>query len=75
MFLMMNLIERWYPFTANAEKEIVPVVKESLCYVCLDFSTEHKSLVQVDKENVYVLTEGNVITVAMNVSVARNCCS
>ena len=74
MFLMMNLIERWYSFTSNAEKEIVPVVKEKLCYVCLDFGTEHKSLAQVDKENVYVPIEGNVITLATNVSVARNCC-
>ena len=60
----MNLIERGYSFTANAEKEIVPVVKEKPCYVCLDFGTEHKSLVQADKENVYVLPEGNIITVA-----------
>ena len=75
MFLMMNLIEPGYSFTANAEKEIVPVVKEKLCYVCLDFGTEHKSLAQVDKENVYVLPEGYVITVATNVSVVRDCCS
>ena len=44
MFLMMNLLERGYSFTASAEKEIVPVVKEKPCYVCLDFGTEHKSL-------------------------------
>ena len=75
MFLMMNLLERGYSFTANAEKEIVPVVKEKPCYVCLDFGTEHKSLAQADKENVYVLPEGYVITVATNVSVVRNCCS
>ena len=75
MFLMMNLIEGGYSFTANAEKEIVPVVKEKPCYVCLDFGTEHKSLAQVDKENVYVVLDGNIITVATNVSVARNCCS
>ena len=75
MFLMMNLIERGYSFAANAEKEIVPVVKEKPCYVCLDFGTEHKSLSQIDKENVYVLPDGNIITVATNVSVARNCCS
>ena len=74
-FLVTNLIERWYSFTARAEKEIVPVVKEKPCYVCLDFGTEHKSLAQADKENVYVLPEGNIITVATNVSVARNCCS
>ena len=75
LFLMMNLFEPGYSFTANAETEIVPVVKEKLCYVCLDFGTEHKSLAQVDKENVYVLPEGYVITVATNVSVVRNCCS
>ena len=75
MFLMMNLIERWYSFTANAEKEIVPVLKEKPCYVCLDFGTEHKSLAQGDKENVYFLPEVYVISVATNVSVVRNCCS
>ena len=72
---MMDLIEPGYSFTADAEKEFVPVVKEKLCYICLDFGTEHKSLAQADKENVYVLPEGNIITVATNVSVARNCCS
>ena len=36
MFLMTNLIEPGYSFTANAEKEILPVVKEKPCYVCLD---------------------------------------
>ena len=36
MFLMMNLIEPGYSFTANAEKEILPVVKEKPCYICLD---------------------------------------
>ena len=41
MFLMMNLIERGYSFTANSEKEIVPVVKEKPCYVCSDFGTAH----------------------------------
>ena len=75
MFLMMNLLERWYSFTANAEKEIVPVVREKPCYVCLDFGTEHKSLAQADKENVYFLPESYVISVATNVSVVRNCCS
>ena len=74
MLLMMNLLERGYSFTAYAEKEIVPVVREKPCYVCLDFGTEHKSLAQADKENVYFLPEGYVITVATNVSIARNCC-
>ena len=53
MFLVTNLIEPGYSLTANAEKEIVPVVKEKPCYVCLDLNTEHKSLTQADKENVY----------------------
>ena len=75
MFLMMNLIEPGYSFTANAEKEILLVVKEKPCYICLDFGTVHKSLAQMDKEKVYVLPDGNIITVATNVSVARNCCS
>ena len=35
MFLMTNLIEPGYSFTANAEKENLPVVKEKPCYVCL----------------------------------------
>ena len=42
------LSEEGYSFTASAEKEIVPVVKEKPCYVCLDFGTEHKSLAQAD---------------------------
>ena len=57
MFLLTNLIERWYSFIARAEKEIVPVVKEKPCYVCLDFGTEHKSLAQAHKEDVYVVPE------------------
>ena len=70
MFLVMNLIEPGYSLTANAEKEILPVVTEKPCYVCLDFGTVHKSLAQVDKENVYVLPEGNFVTGATNVSVS-----
>ena len=75
MFLMMDLIEPGYSFTANAEKEFVPVVKEKLCYVSLDFGTEHESLSQVDKEDVYVVPEDYVITVATIGSVVRDCCS
>ena len=75
MFLMMNLIEPGYSFTANAEKEFVPVVKEKLCYVSLEFGTEHNALSQVDKENVYVLPEDYVITLATYDSVVRDCCS
>ena len=75
VFLMMKLIERGYSFIASAEKEIVPLVKEKPCYVCLNFGTEHKSLTQADRENMYVLPEGNIITVATNISVPRNCCS
>ena len=41
MFLVMNLIEPGYSLTANAEKEILPVVKEKPCYVCLDCRSLH----------------------------------
>ena len=41
MFLVMNLIEPGYSLTANAEKEILPVVKEKSCYVCLDCRSLH----------------------------------
>ena len=44
---------RGYSFTSSAENEIVPVVKEKSCYVCLDFGTKHKSLAQADEENLY----------------------
>ena len=36
MFLMTNLFEPGYSFTANAEKEIPPVVTEKPCHVCSD---------------------------------------
>ena len=41
MFLMMDLIEPGYSLSANAEKEILPVVKEKPCYVCLDCRSLH----------------------------------
>ena len=36
---------------------------------------KHKSLAQVDKEKTYALPDGDIITVAPNVSVARKGCS
>ena len=40
-----------------------------------EYDTEHKSPAQVDKEKTYALPDGDIITVAPNVSVAQKCSS
>ena len=72
--LMKVVTERKYSFTAAAERRFVRVVKEKPCYTCLHFDTEYKSLAQIDMDKTDVVPDGNIITVAPNVSVARKCC-
>ena len=63
--------ERGFSFSATAEKEIVRVVIESFCYMRFDYDRELKSTADFDKKQTHVLSDGNIITVAPNVFVAR----
>ena len=60
---MKILTQHGYSFTATAEREIVPVVKEILCYMRLDYDTELKSTAEFDKKKTHVLPDGVIITV------------
>ena len=61
-FGTMGLIE--FSFSAAAEQEIVEV----------PYDTELKSNVKTNKEKTYVLRDGNIITVALSVSVSQRYC-
>jgi len=62
--LVKILTERGYTVTAIAEREIVPDIEEILCYMRLEYHTEHKLTAPIGKENTYVVPEENIITVA-----------
>ena len=51
---MKILTERGYTVTAIAEREIVPDVKEILCYMHFEYDTEHELTAPFDKEKTYV---------------------
>ena len=71
-YLMKILTERGYSFTATRERQIGRCVKEKLCYIAFDSDTELKSTAECsDKKQTHMLPDGNIITIAPNVSVAR----
>ncbi|KAJ7472742.1 actin 1 [Mycena latifolia] len=58
--LIKNLMDRGFPLTTSAERDIVRDVKETLCYVALDFEQE---LQMAHSEKTYELPDGMMITI------------
>ncbi|KAJ7844781.1 actin 1 [Mycena olivaceomarginata] len=61
--VLRALMERGYPMTTAAEREIVRDVKETVCYVALDFEREVEAQAP-GAEPRYELPDGQVITIA-----------
>lgn len=57
--------ERGYSFTSSSEKDIVRNIKETLCFVALNFEAELKTAEESSKyEAHFELPDGNVINIA-----------
>ena len=69
---MKTLTQQGYSFSAIAERVIVRVVMETVCYMRLDYDTELKSTAEIDTKKTNILSDGNIITVAPNVPL-REC--
>ena len=64
-YLMNNLTEQRYSFTATAEREIARDVTEKLCYIGVDYDTKLEPTVEIDMEKTCELLDGNIITVGV----------
>jgi actin len=63
-WMVKLLTERGLEFSTSAEKEIVHLIKETLCYIALDFDEEMtKAASNSDIEHTYEPQDSNIISV------------
>jgi actin len=73
-YLQRLLRQKGFSFTTSAEKEIVRDIKEKLCYVALDPEKEIMLSKKVaGMEKVYMLPDGETITVSVERFLAPEC--